>query len=105
MTNKKLKRLYKSYNRKHFQNKLPDITVRFEEIEDRENALGETIFIGGEPGQINIDKKLKRWHKVTGMVLLHECVHVSLPMKIMHGPRFEARMRRLAKNHAFVGLW
>jgi predicted metal-dependent hydrolase len=102
-TNKQLKRLYKFYNRRWFKNKLPDVVVRFGN--PGSGALGVTTFIGGEPAYITISKAVKNGQYLYRMVLLHECVHVSLPISVTHGPKFQSRMRTLAKRRAFDGIW
>jgi len=103
MTNRELKRLYKYYNRRWFQNKLPDIVVRFGNL--RNGALGVTTFVGRDPEYITISNQIKHGQYLNKMVLLHEAVHVSLPVTVTHGPRFQARMRALARKHALDGLW
>jgi hypothetical protein len=67
--------------------------------------LGWSQNEGGEWTFIEISKRIKIWPHLTRSVLLHEMVHVSLPLKILHGARFEKEMFRLAKAGAFKGLW
>ena len=103
MTNKDLRRLYSFYNTKWFDGKLPEITVHFGDIE--KGCLGDTEFIGNDPVIITIARNIKTWNRLVRSVLIHEMCHVSLPVRIVHGPRFEARMRELAARGAFTGLW
>jgi hypothetical protein len=103
MNNKQLRFWYRRYNKKWFQNKLPEITLRFAKPD--KNWLGDTVFLGTDPEYIAISKEIKNWNRVVRMILLHEMVHVSLPVRITHGLRFEARMRSLARRKAFSGLW
>lgn len=103
-SNAKLKAYYKRYNKKYFGGKLPDINIRFGETH-RKFVIAETIFLGGHPSSIVIYRKFKRWDKIVLQSLLHEMVHVSLPVKIVHGPKFEAEMQRLAKLGAFKNVW
>src|SRR5450631_196954 len=103
MTNRSLKRWYGHYNRKYFQGRLPDIAVRFAKIS--RVLLGVSTRIGDEWVVVEISKELKGWNRLTRCILLHEMAHVSLPIKIMHGPKFEKEMRRIAKAGAFRGIW
>lgn len=102
LTNKDLKHWYKHYNKKFWQNRLPDIPVRFA---NTGKNWGQTHFEGHEPAYIEISREAKKSRAVSLMTLLHEQVHVFLPDRIIHGPKFEAEMLRLAKAGAFKGLW
>ena len=66
------------------------------------DCLGFTMV---EWGEIRINKDLKKWSKIAEHTLIHEMVHLSLPPKVFHGPRFEKEMLRLAKAGAFKGVW
>lgn len=101
LTNKKLKYWYRRYNKKFWKNRLPEIPVRFANIKD----LGQTHFEGHEPVYIQIKREMKFSRALSLMTLLHEQVHVFLPDRIIHGPKFEAQMLRLARAGAFKGLW
>lgn len=99
MTNKELQRWYRLYNNKYFSGKLPPAKVKFAKME----WMGETYCVLGE---IYINKALKRWPSGgVRFTLLHEMVHLSLPPIVMHGPRFQKEMLRLAKAGAFEGVW
>lgn len=103
MTNVQLKRWYRRYNRLYFGGKLPRLTVRFEKM--HLDFLGLSTSIGGKWVLIELSKEIKKWPRLARQILLHEMVHVSLPQTVMHGPRFEKQMLRLAKASAFKGLW
>jgi hypothetical protein len=98
LTNADLRWWYREYNRKYFGNKLPKAHVKFSGIE----GLGVTHV---EWKEIFISKQLKRWRAIALMTLLHEMVHLSLPPRFNHGPRFNKEMLRLAKAGAFRGIW
>lgn len=103
-TSKQLEWWYRYYNRKYFKATLPKIHVRFEKLES--SVFGLTTFVGNPPVIVlSIDNSLKGFTNLSRQVLLHEMVHVSLPTSVMHGPKFEAGMRRLARLKAFTGLW
>ncbi|VVB52861.1 Uncharacterised protein [uncultured archaeon] len=99
-------RLYRRYNRLYFRGKLPNIPVLFRKgLVEKYNAIGITQYEGKVPKRILIENTLRTWRGGFRMTLLHEMVHVSLPYKVDHGPRFEKGMLRLAKMRAFKGLW
>jgi hypothetical protein len=105
LTNAKLERLYRYYNRKYFGGKLPVVKVKFTDLIDKYGAVGNTHYEARVPEMILIDKTLRRWNITARLTLLHEMVHVKLPYKIVHGKMFEKEMRRLARLGAFTGLW
>lgn len=98
MTNAELLRYYRRYNRKYFGGELSAVVVKFSDIPE----MG-VCYSGLE--EIYISKKLRSWPKGAKGTLLHEMVHLKLPYRIMHGPRFDAEMLRLAKAGAFNGVW
>jgi predicted metal-dependent hydrolase len=102
LTNKKLKSLYKRYNKKYWKGRLPDISVRFA---DTEGAWGHTHFEGSEPVYIEINRAVRTWTRTVKFTLLHECCHVACPVQVEHGPRFDHEMLRLARAGAFHNLW
>jgi hypothetical protein len=102
MTNKQLRGWYTKYNKLYFGGQLPKIYVRFAKMP--KDTFGFSTYIGDWVG-IELNRTYKHWLKFSRCVLLHEMVHISLPKKIMHGPRFEKGMQRLAKLGAFMGIW
>lgn len=54
---------------------------------------------------IRINAKLSNWKQQWRMTLLHEMVHLYLPKRIGHGPKFQAEMRRIASKGGFDNLW
>jgi predicted metal-dependent hydrolase len=103
VTNKQLRQWFRRYNRKYFGGKLPEVSIRFEKM--NRLYLGWSIRMGSEWTGIEIAKTMQGWPKLVRCILLHEMVHVSLPTKLLHGPRFEKEMLRLAKAGAFRGIW
>ena len=103
MTNTDLRYLYWDYNKRYFKGKLPNCKVRFKKLKDP--FLGVTWTQKGKKPQIFLNPLFKRWPCITHLTLLHEMVHVSLPLRIDHGKRFQAEMLRLAKKGAFKGKW
>lgn len=95
--------MYREFNRKYFGNKLPkDFVVAFEDLEYH---LGVTKFYRSRPCYINLNLGLRYSNSLTAMTLLHEMVHVELPYRYNHGPRFHKRMLKLAKDGAFKPWW
>jgi len=110
-----LEKIYRTYNRKFFDGRLPSDTRIFwnDEIavSDRETDMtyGLTIQLEDEDTKHrfftiyihptnHIDKSQVR------MTVLHEMCHVSLGTG-GHGKRFEEEMKRIALRDAFKGLW
>lgn len=109
-----LERIYRTYNRKYFDGKLPDDTQIFwnDEITEtdkpKELTHGLTIQFEDEETKhrffmIYINPNVTAMG-VTRMTLLHEMCHVSLGTG-RHGKRFEEEMKRIASRDAFKGLW
>ncbi len=110
-SNRTLKRLYRQYNKKFFNNNLPNIPVGFASPSDLLKAgLGKktcavTLFDKGKPTAIYIKRyKRKEWPYIKAD-LLHEMAHVALPFRVNHGPRFQEEMLRLAQAGAFKKIW
>ena len=96
----RLKRTYRSYNRRYFNNRLPnppEVKIAWGDIEP---LLGYQL-----SDEIVLSKKTHRQDSVWKMTLLHEMVHLSLPDEPEHGKVFQKGMLRLAKLGAFKNLW
>jgi hypothetical protein len=103
-SNADLRRYYRVANRKYFKGKLPDIPVRFAKV--NRLVLGILwINPGDVPSDIEISEELRYVQNLTIMTLLHEMVHVENPRWKGHGWRFDRRMKQLAQDGAFDGLW
>lgn len=104
ITNAELKRLYDSFNKKYFSNRLPkDMPVVFQRL--GRDRMGRTIiYRGRHPLCVEITIGFKGNLSLTAMTLLHEMLHVRHP-KMEHGPKFHREMLRLAKAGAFKPYW
>lgn len=100
-TNADLRYYYKVANKLCFRNKLPVVPVRFGNI----RHLGSTRVLEGVPYSIIISKRLQFSSKLTVMTLIHEMCHVEFPERRGHGWRFDKRMRKIAAQGGFDGLW
>lgn len=117
--NPTLKQWFREYNRRYFGNRLPDTLVCWVELKGsygrqfRRRTVryrvtnGKWKMFKSDRPMIFISAVLLRkdWVSVARSTLLHEMVHLSLPLRINHGPRFQAGMLRIAKAGAFKGLW
>lgn len=103
-TNADLKRYYRIANQLYFNNKLPhDLPVFYGRT--RTGVLGTTLVQGKLAHRIKISNRLRAFHCLSVMTMLHEMLHVEKPTLIGHDWRFDRRMLRLAKLGAFDGLW
>jgi hypothetical protein len=106
LTNADLRRYYHKANKRYFRNTLPkDLPILF--VKPRIiGGLGVTrIGKGRLPLRIEINEKLRFTSDVVIMVIFHEMLHVQQPHSVGHGWHFNRRMRRLAENGAFDGVW
>lgn len=103
VSNAYLARSYAEFNRKYFGNKLPrDMIVRFEKNMEE---VAITMHKFDRPLYIELNEKLK-WHNMlVDITLLHEMVHVESIKRNGHGPWFQKRMLKLAKDGAFKNCW
>jgi hypothetical protein len=97
-----LEPVYRQYNRLYFGGKLPDINVRYGKPAHK--AGGETDFWGGDPVLVTINKRYRGYGRITRIILLHEMVHVSLPVDALHGPRHQKGLMRLVRLGAYADL-
>jgi SprT-like family len=103
VTNLMLGCLYDEFNEKYFGNKLPkDMVVCYNKYMEQ---MGVTRYFRSRPLYIELNWKLRWSDSSTAMTLLHECVHVSLPYEVNHGPRFQKEMKRLARIGAMRNWW
>lgn len=97
----KLERAFRQYNRKYFDNLLPNPP-------EAELCWENTQFMGyyqRDEEKIAIAKRDQRFDRVWKFTLLHEMVHMHLPSGSSHGPKFQQEMLRLAQAGAFKDLW
>jgi predicted metal-dependent hydrolase len=110
LSQRNLSRLYREYNRKYFNNQLPTIEVDFltprtfatHKLGKRSCAV--TLYENRKPFAIYIKRHPKKEWPYIKCDLLHEMIHVSLPYRINHGPRFKKELRRLMKAGAFDAI-
>ena len=108
-SDRKLRRWYKQYNQKFFDNQLPaDAVVSWEDCGPSE--IGGTDRLADGRFILAVDPIL-RYLKLTVVArstLLHEMAHVKLwesSPNHQHGPVFQEEMLRLARLGAFEKLW
>jgi predicted metal-dependent hydrolase len=102
LTNKDLQRGFKAINRQYFGRRLK-ATVRFKKFSGKDrSSLGYALW---ELNEIYINQEIRNWWGVVEMTLIHEMAHLALPKTVVHGPKFEKEMLRLAKAGAFKGIW
>lgn len=111
MTEKNLQALYRRYNKKYFDGKLPaEVPVKFVDMSTTDqgglcttiNSEGLTLHV------IYLDSTFKDYDNLLKFFLLHECVHIKVPCvegEDPHGQAFDDEMMRLAFRGAFHGLW
>ena len=104
-----LKGLYNVYNQKHFGDKLPKDTKLFfvPKIGKSDSVAKSTCAVTyfSDPPVIAIQRtrKMKSMRYVVAD-LLHEMCHLSKP-RAEHGEVFQAEMKRLADENAFLNVW
>jgi len=110
VTNRELKQYYRKFNRKYFDNSLPDIFVGYAPVSTGHAAE----FISYEDGtyKIHVHPLLKRLKldNYSLLLLVHEMAHCNLrdaPARVRHGhgPIFQKEMKRLANLGALKDLW
>ena len=121
----KLKRWYREYNRALFKGVLPKrLTVRW--VKPNKVYVGQfdpggcyikfskrggkKTFVYAPQAEITISADLQKIPRQVRMTLIHEMVHAYLILHHHdcdpdHGPRFQAVMKRLARQGKFASLW
>lgn len=97
----RLKRAYRSYNRRFFGNALPnppDVKISWAD-------LGNQLMGYQLEDEIVLNRKDHRRDSLWRFTLLHEMQHLALPDEPAHGKKFQAGMLRLARLGAFKHLW
>jgi hypothetical protein len=103
MNNKDLQKIFKLMNKRFFAERIPDMTVKFGDIEDDGICT---------PDEIIINKDLKGHSDYAIITLLHEMVHADVNNDGYigyendggHHTRFYAGIDRLYKAGAYEGL-
>jgi hypothetical protein len=102
---RELEEAYADYNARFFGGLLPEIPVKWGKTLSRHAA--EFVTYEDRSLAIIINPRLKPFGCYTHLTLLHEMVHAELRNERgdLHGPKFQRRMKRLARMGAFNGLW
>ena len=111
LSDRRLKRLYRHFNRRYFDGALPDSTeVWWEHVDgacadcDVDNC-GLAFDAGSDSFMIRLNPDIGWSERNAKLALLHEMVHVKLYPNFNHGRRFQNEMIRLAALGAFDRLW
>jgi hypothetical protein len=102
---RELEEAYAEYNTRFFGGLLPKIPIKWGKTLSRHAA--EFVTYKDSSMVIVINPRLKPFGCYTQLTLLHEMVHVELRKEPgdTHGPKFQRRMKKLARMDAFDGLW
>jgi len=110
MTIKQLHRIYKRFNKKWFDGRLPaEIAMSFEDMKATPNGGLCTTY--QEPGlvihSIHLDRQFEHCDKLLEFFLIHEMVHMAVypNEKTPHDQAFQDQMHVLAARGAFKDLW
>lgn len=100
---------YDEFNETYFNSRLPVVRIGYyPDIEgmDGEDAYGCTIHLSGykHTTHILLNPYFRGWSKTTEATLLHEMIHVKMPKRVGHGPKFQRELRRLIREGAFDDL-
>jgi hypothetical protein len=104
-----LRRWFLEYNKRYFGNKLPKECIVKWAFQTKE-WMGRQSWRKLKKGApktpiIQVSAKYRFNKSVAHLTLLHEMVHLALPKRVNHGPRFHKEMLRLAKAGAFSRWW
>jgi hypothetical protein len=103
LSDRRLRGWYREFNRRWFEDGLPeDVDVLYAPVE---GCSGEMVPEDRDSFVIRINPRYQVCSGIARLTLLHEMVHVELWPYVTHGPKFEARMRKLAAAGAMRGLW
>ena len=98
----KLRRAYEEYNRKYFENKLPEV----DEVVLRWSKRELSICGYNKGDEIVINRKDRKRDSIWKMTLLHEMCHLATEHEqALHGKLWKKEMRRLARIGAFDKIW
>jgi hypothetical protein len=104
-----LKRAFNQYNKKYFASSLPDNTILHWEPTPKCDGVICPIFeISDNCFIIKIDPAIKGEPCWWRLVLLHECIHLSLwkkHPKHQHGKAFQEEKNRIYSLGALRHLW
>ena len=113
LSDRKLRRWYREFNKKWFEGQLPANTeVWYEHVEGacamvEYDGCGVTFDESTDTFLIRINPALGWSNRLAAFALLHEMCHIAVGLnpKYNHGVRFQHRMLLLAGAGAFRKLW
>ena len=100
-TNRSLRQLYAAFNRAYFDNKLDSGVSAVFGKNPKVQWMGCYV---AEFETIYVNPVLRRFRRITCLVMMHEMVHVANP-GAGHGRKFQQAMHALAEAGAFEQLW
>lgn len=102
LCDKELQRAYRDYNRRWFNEELPeDVDCLFTPVDD---CYGLVLQEGGG-WLLQINPKYSMEGRLWRMTLLHEMAHLQVRPYRLHGVAFQDTMLNLARKGAFRSLW
>lgn len=113
----KLQKYFRLYNKKYFDDSLPEPVLRWAEMKHYGHyfpQIIETVVVGMDEVVgarteyvIELGCWTRKMNNIWRLTLLHEMVHHALRDKKCqsHGRLFNNEMKRLANVGAFNGLW
>jgi hypothetical protein len=102
LCDRELQRIYRQYNRRWFDDQLPDdVDCLFSPVDDCYGLVQQA----GGGWLLQINPKYSMEGRLWRLTLLHEMVHLHLNPYLRHGLRFQEEMQRLAASGAFRRLW
>lgn len=111
MTIKQLQAVYRQYNKKWFDSRLPaDVAMSFEDMSASDKAgLCTTYHETGSPPihTLHFDKAFQAYDQLLKFFLIHEMAHVAAypNEKAAHDQAFQDEMIKLAFRGALRELW
>lgn len=102
----KVRRVFREYNRKYFDGKISPRTKLATVHNWPALHWGRCEHYTNGTFRILLNKKLYANNMQMRWTLLHEMAHiVTMKERDDHGPKWKARMRRLARQGAFDDIW
>lgn len=102
LCDRELQKVFREYNRRWFDNSLPDdVDCLFSPVDD---CYGLVLQTEGN-WLLQINPKYAMEGRLWRLTLLHEMSHLRLHPYRLHGKKFQEEMKRLAVMGAFRLLW
>jgi hypothetical protein len=111
LSDRRLKRWYREFNRQYFDGQLPDNTeVWWEHVDGAiacvdYDGCGVTFDESTDTFLIRINPAVAWSTRQARFALLHECAHIKVGIKFGHRAKFQLEMLRLAHCGALKALW